>query len=110
MSCYGLSFSILCPLRGEICYEDDSAIRRIMRDGAERRMLMRNDRLYQSTHAACEELRTMDSPSMKDAGRLYRLAMEKKEIYGHEGVPIEYARAQTDTPARVGWNHEWTRS
>jgi len=33
--------------------------------------------------------------------------MEKKGIWG--GVPIEYARAQTDTPARNGWDYSWTR-
>lgn len=43
----------------------------------------------------------------KDVGRLYRIAMEKKGIW--EGVPIEYARIQTDGPSREGWNHEWTR-
>ncbi|TVY40845.1 hypothetical protein LOCC1_G004512, partial [Lachnellula occidentalis] len=66
-------------------------------------------RMYQSMHAACEELRLLDSPGTKDAGRLYRIAMEKKGIFGHGGVPIEYARAQTETPAREAWNHTWTR-
>ncbi|RDL42151.1 Uncharacterized protein BP5553_02130 [Venustampulla echinocandica] len=66
-------------------------------------------RMYQSMHSACEELRLMDPPGSKDAGRLYRIAMEKKGIFGHGGVPIEYARAQTDTPAKEPWNHEWTR-
>jgi len=66
-------------------------------------------RMYQSMHAACEELRTMDPPGTKDAGRLYRIAMEKKGIYGHDGVPIEYARWQTDTPGKEPWNHGWTR-
>jgi len=42
-----------------------------------------------------------------EVGRLYRIAMEKKGIWG--GVPIEYARAQTDTPARNGWDYSWTR-
>lgn len=65
--------------------------------------------MYQSMHNACELLRTMDTPGTKDAGRLYRIAMEKKGIFGHGGVPIEYARAQTDTPAREAWNHGWTR-
>ncbi|PSS20290.1 hypothetical protein M430DRAFT_49982 [Amorphotheca resinae ATCC 22711] len=66
-------------------------------------------RMYQSMHAACEELRTMDPPGSKDAGRLYRIAMEKKGIYGHGGVPIEYARLQTETPGKEPWNHGWTR-
>lgn len=43
----------------------------------------------------------------QEVGRLYRIAMEKKGIWG--GVPIEYARAQTDTPARQGWDYAWTR-
>jgi large subunit ribosomal protein L40 len=70
-------------------------------------------RMYQSIHSACEELRTMDPPGTKDAGRLYRIAMEKKGIFGKGfgkgAVPIEYARAQTDTPGREPWNHGWTR-
>lgn len=67
---------------------------------------------------ACEALRLMDSNGMvvqegsaeaqgKDLGRLYRIAMEKKGIW--DGVPIEYARIQTDGPSREGWNHGWTR-
>jgi len=66
-------------------------------------------RMYQSMHGACEELRLLDSPGTKDAGRLYRIAMEKKGIFGHGGIPIEYARAQTETPGREAWNHGWTR-
>lgn len=66
-------------------------------------------RMYQSMHSACEELRLLDSPGTRDAGRLYRIAMEKKGIFGHGGVPIEYARMQTDTPGAEAWNHGWTR-
>ncbi|CZS91147.1 uncharacterized protein RCO7_01464 [Rhynchosporium graminicola] len=66
-------------------------------------------RMYQSMHSACEELRTMDPPTAPNAGRLYRIAMEKKGIFGKGGVPIEYARFQTDTPAKEAWNHGWTR-
>jgi len=66
-------------------------------------------RMYQSMHSACEELRLLDAPGTKDAGRLYRIAMEKKGIFGHGGVPIEYARMQTDTPGAEAWNHGWTR-
>ncbi len=51
----------------------------------------------------------MDPPGTKDAGRLYRIAMEKKGIFGKGGVPIEYARFQTDTPGKEAWNHGWTR-
>jgi large subunit ribosomal protein L40 len=72
-------------------------------------LLMSEDRMYQSMHDAMEELRTMDAPAAKDAGRLYRIATEKKGIFGHGGVPIEYARLQTDTPGREPWNHGWTR-
>ena len=65
--------------------------------------------MYKSMHNACEELRTLQGPNDKDAGRLYRVALEKKGIYGPEGVPIEYARAQAETPAREAWDHSWTR-
>lgn len=69
---------------------------------------------------ACEALRLIGGDGMgggpggasaggKDVGRLYRVAMEKKGIYGLKGVPIEYARAQTDFPRREGWDHGWTR-
>ncbi|KAK3936751.1 hypothetical protein QBC46DRAFT_394262 [Diplogelasinospora grovesii] len=64
-------------------------------------------RQYQSMHAACEELRQTEGPGTRDQGYLYRVAMEKKGVYGHNGVPIEYARPQTETPARMAWNHEW---
>lgn len=60
-------------------------------------------------HAAVEELRTIQGPGEKDAGRLYRIAMEKKGIFGKDGLPIEYARAQTESPAHEAWNHSWTR-
>ena len=69
---------------------------------------------------ACEALRLMDANGMpatdgaagvgtqgKDVGRLYRIAMQKSNIW--QGVPIEYARIQTDGPPRDGWNHEWKR-
>lgn len=65
--------------------------------------------MYQSMSDACEELRLLDSPDVKDAGRLYRIAMEKKGIYQHGGIPIEYARHQTETPGTSAWNHGWTR-
>jgi large subunit ribosomal protein L40 len=71
--------------------------------------MLRLGRMHQSMHSACEELRNFDPPGQKDAGRLYRIAMEKKGIFKHGGVPIEYARAQTETPAREAWNHGWTR-
>ncbi|KAF2473446.1 uncharacterized protein BDR25DRAFT_341504 [Lindgomyces ingoldianus] len=69
-------------------------------------------------------------PRGKEVGRLYRAAMVKRfglggggdgrpegVLRGVEGqgeggkwgVPIEYARLQTDFPARDGWNYGWTR-
>lgn len=66
-------------------------------------------RMYQSMERACEELRTVEGPDGKGEGYLYRVAMEKKGVYGPDGVPIEYARHQTETPPRAAWNHEWKR-
>jgi large subunit ribosomal protein L40 len=72
--------------------------------------------------SACEALRLLDEYGMnaddrsrlgaepeegKEMGRLYRIAMRKEGIW--KGAPIEYARIQTETPSRKGWNHEWTR-
>lgn len=65
--------------------------------------------MHQSMHNACEELRKTSGPGTRDEGYLYRVALEKKGMYGREPIPIEYARAQTETPARTPWNHEWTR-
>ncbi|KAK7942573.1 mitochondrial 54S ribosomal protein mL40 [Apiospora aurea] len=66
-------------------------------------------RLYQSMHAACEELRQTSGPGTQDEGYLYRVAMEKKGVFKHHNFPIEYARPQVETPAREPWNHGWTR-
>ncbi len=65
--------------------------------------------MYQSMHSACEELRLLEGPDAPQGSRLYRIAMEKKGIFGPGGVPIEYARAQTETPGAEPWNHSWTR-
>ena len=78
---------------------------------------------------ACEELRV----GCGDGGRLYRQAMVKKGVFGgvvrddgegggegregkegvkvgrEGGVPVEYARAQTEGPGREGWNAGWVR-
>jgi large subunit ribosomal protein L40 len=62
---------------------------------------------HQAMSRACEELRLTAGPGTRPEGYLFRVAMEKKGVYGLNGVPIEYARAQTDTPARVAWNHDW---
>ncbi|KAI1274206.1 hypothetical protein F5Y07DRAFT_374312 [Xylaria sp. FL0933] len=67
------------------------------------------ERMYQSMHNACEELRNTSGPGTREEGYLYRVAMEKHGVYGHNAMPIEYARPQTETPARQAWNHEWTR-
>ncbi|KAI1105201.1 hypothetical protein F4804DRAFT_305043 [Jackrogersella minutella] len=66
-------------------------------------------RMYQSMHNACEELRKTSGPGTRDEGYLFRVAMEKKGVYGHHGIPIEYARPLTETPAREPWNHDWKR-
>jgi large subunit ribosomal protein L40 len=65
--------------------------------------------MYKSMNSACEELRNLDHSGTKDAGRLFRIAMEKKGIFGPNGVPIEYARAQVETPGKEVWDHAWTR-
>lgn len=74
---------------------------------------------------ACEALRHIDDRGLtaqdreklgvpaasgkeqKEVGRLFRIAMLKNGVW--DGVPIEYARLQTETPGREGWNHAWTR-
>ncbi len=59
---------------------------------------------------ACEALRVIGEDGMvggKNTGRLFRIAMQKKGIW--KGVPIEYARCQTEGPGKEGWNHEWVR-
>lgn len=66
-------------------------------------------RMHQSMHSAVEALRNLDAPGTPGAGRLYRIAMEKKGVFGHGGVPIEYARLQVETPGKEAWNHGWTR-
>ncbi|KAH8650178.1 hypothetical protein BX600DRAFT_442261 [Xylariales sp. PMI_506] len=66
-------------------------------------------RMYQSMHSACEELRKTSGPGNKDEGYLYRVAMEKKGLFSHNSIPIEYTKPQTETPARIAWNHDWTR-
>ncbi|KAM4067051.1 hypothetical protein HRG_001056 [Hirsutella rhossiliensis] len=66
-------------------------------------------RMHAGMFNACEELRKTGGPGNRGEGYLYRVAMEKKGIYGLNGVPIEYARFQTDSPAKNAWNHEWKR-
>ncbi|KAK4065973.1 uncharacterized protein Triagg1_8282 [Trichoderma aggressivum f. europaeum] len=66
-------------------------------------------RMHAGMYNACEELRKTVGPESRGEGYLYRVAMEKKGVYGLEGVPIEYARFQTDSPAKEPWNHDWKR-
>lgn len=66
-------------------------------------------RQYQSMNRACEELRLTSGPGTRDEGSLLRTALEKKGVYGLKGIPIEYTRAQTETPGKVAWNHDWKR-
>ena len=76
---------------------------RNQRDDRERARMLQ----YQSMYHACEELRLTEGPGTRDRGYLYRVAMEKHGVYRQGGIPIEYAKAQTETPARVPWNHDW---
>ncbi|KAI7332865.1 hypothetical protein KC315_g4447 [Hortaea werneckii] len=74
--------------------------------------------------SACEALRLIDNHGLtteergrlgadgepnggKEMGRLFRIAMRKDDVW--DGVPIEYARIQTETPPRDGFNEAWTR-
>ncbi|RMY68015.1 hypothetical protein D0862_15024 [Hortaea werneckii] len=84
------------------------------------------ERQYNSMAAACEALRLIDNHGLtteergklgaaaatddhpgKEMGRLFRIAMRKDDVW--DGVPIEYARIQTETPPREGFNEGWTR-
>ncbi|KAH6635687.1 hypothetical protein B0J18DRAFT_487734 [Chaetomium sp. MPI-SDFR-AT-0129] len=79
--------------------------RRREREARERNLM----RQHQSMYAACEALRLTAGPGTRDEGYLYRKAMDKRYVYGLRGIPIDYARPQTETPARVAWNHDWKR-
>jgi large subunit ribosomal protein L40 len=68
------------------------------------------ERQYVEMQKACEELRLIGSnglPGGQDEGKLFRTAMMKKGVW--QGMPIEYARIQTEWPSKDGWNHGWTR-
>lgn len=78
---------------------------RKLRESHERELM----RQYQGMHNACEELRNTSGPGLNGEGYLYRVAMEKKGMYGLKAVPIEYARLQTETPAKMAWDHDWKR-
>lgn len=63
------------------------------------------ERQYNSMRAACEALRKLGDDGMvggTNEGRLFRNAMMK--VSSTQGVPIEYARSQTEWPSREGWN------
>jgi large subunit ribosomal protein L40 len=66
-------------------------------------------RMHEGMYNACEELRTTVGPTGRGEGYLYRVAMEKRNVWLSASVPIEYARPQTETPARVAWDHDWKR-
>ena len=82
------------------------------------------EKQYNSMASACEALRLIDNHGLtaedrmrlggesggegRDVGKLYRIAM-LKENGVWDGVPIEYARIQTESPGRDGWNHTWTK-
>lgn len=66
-------------------------------------------RMQAGMYNACEELRKTVGPGDKDEGYLYRVAMERKGVWGKDAVPIEYSRYQTEYAGAKPWNHEWTR-
>jgi large subunit ribosomal protein L40 len=66
-------------------------------------------RMHAGMYNACEELRKTVGPGNRSEGYLYRVAMEKKGVWGTNAIPIEYARLQTDFPAKQAWNHDWKR-
>ncbi|KKA26300.1 hypothetical protein TD95_001773 [Thielaviopsis punctulata] len=76
---------------------------RNLREARERELM----RMQQGMSAACEELRKTVGPGDRGEGYLFRVAMEKANVYNNGSVPIEYARFQTETPARVAWDHSW---
>ena len=51
----------------------------------------------------------MGNDTTRQGGRLYRIAMDKKGIYGSNGWPIEASRALTDWPGEEIWTKNWTR-
>ncbi|KAI9899401.1 hypothetical protein N3K66_005862 [Trichothecium roseum] len=81
-------------------------LRRQRRDAAGRERM----RLHAGMYNACEELRRTDGPAGRGEGYLYRVAMEKKGVWGTDAVPIEYARFQTEYAGANAWNHEWKRN
>lgn len=76
------------------------------------------ERQWNAMRDACEELRV----GAGDGGKLFRRAMMKTGVWGHGGVPIEYARGMMDWvgagavgPAAKAlggriWNTGWKRA
>ena len=67
------------------------------------------ERQYNSIREACEALKLVTDggePAGEEGGRLYRVALGKKEV---GTFPIEL-RIPTDTPPKNGWNHGWKRA
>ena len=80
--------------------------RRQQREGLDKERM----RMHAGMWNACEELRRTVGPAGRGEGYLYRVAMEKKGVWGTEAVPIEYARFQTESAGVNAWNHEWKRN
>ena len=76
------------------------------------------EKQYNAMRDAMEELRL----GCGDGGRLYRQAVTKQGVYGgskmeqemaivgNGGIPLEYARAQTEGPPVGGFNEDWKRT
>ncbi|RCI10011.1 hypothetical protein L249_8690 [Ophiocordyceps polyrhachis-furcata BCC 54312] len=73
------------------------------------RLALERHRLHAAMYNACEELRKTRGPGNRPEGSLYRVAMIKSGLWKFGFIPIEYARMQTETPAREAWNHAWKR-
>ena len=89
----------------------------LYKDQQRRQQQLELERQYNAMRAACEELRV----GAGDGGRLFRQAMVRKGIFGGKpqteqgflggtgGIPVEYARSQTEGPSTIGWDEGWTR-
>ncbi|RDA92088.1 hypothetical protein CP533_3588 [Ophiocordyceps camponoti-saundersi (nom. inval.)] len=74
------------------------------------RLAHERHRLHASMYNACEELRKTRGPGYRPEGSLYRVSMIKAGLWRLNCIPIDYARMQTETPAREAWNHDWKRA
>ncbi|KAI1007322.1 hypothetical protein K3495_g903 [Podosphaera aphanis] len=85
---------------------------RVFQTNLRKKQQVELQRQYQSIQMTMEVLRNLDDGMTsygKEGSRLYRLALEKRGVFGHGSIPIEYARLQTDTPGPVPWDHNWKR-